>query len=89
MTPGTGDMRIVGGSQVKLESPASNVAMSCAFVNGGQPGGTAFVQYTNGACVVPQGLNGITYVHLANSIPNTGVLTDDITVAGPMVMVVN
>ncbi|RKF83089.1 Protein rds1 [Golovinomyces cichoracearum] len=89
MTPGQNDMKVVGGSEVKLQSTATVPAMSCAFVNGGQTGGTAFSPFTNNACVVPMGLNGVTYVHLASSIPANGVLTDDITVAGPIVMIIN
>ncbi|KAI1007194.1 hypothetical protein K3495_g1025 [Podosphaera aphanis] len=83
------DTKIVGGAKVKLESTAAAKAMSCAFVNGGQTGGTAFTPFADGTCVVPMGLNGITYVHLASAMPATGVLTDDITTAGPMIMMIN
>jgi hypothetical protein len=38
---------------------------------------------------VPQGLAGVTYVNLASAGPLDGVLTDDIIVAGPMVMQVS
>ncbi|KAI6247652.1 hypothetical protein HI914_04443 [Erysiphe necator] len=89
MEPGTENMKIAAGSQVKLQSPAAAGAMSCAFVNGGQMGGTAFAQFQNGACVVPMGLGGITYVHLASTMPTNGMLTDAITLAGPMVMMIN
>jgi hypothetical protein len=76
---------IAAGTSVQVSTTATG-ATSCAFVNGGQPGGAAFVPFTNGACVVPQNLAGITYLHLASSTPEDGTLTDAITVAGPMVM---
>lgn len=76
---------IAAGTSVQVSTTATG-ATSCAFVNGGQPGGAAFVPFTNGACVVPQNLAGITYLHLTSSTPADGTLTDAITVAGPMVM---
>ena len=76
---------IAAGTTVQVSTTATG-ATSCAFVNGGQPGGAAFVPFTNGACVVPQNLAGITYLHLTSSTPSDGTLTDAITVAGPMVM---
>ena len=88
MTPGTASATtngtIAAGTTVQVTTTATG-ATSCAFVNGGQPGGAAFTPFTNGACTVPQGLAGITYLHLANSSPTTG-LTDAITVAGPLVL---
>jgi hypothetical protein len=70
---------------LQLSTPAQG-ATHCAFTNGGVPGGTAFTPFTNGACVVPEILAGITYLNLASAGPATGVLTDAITVAGPMVI---
>ncbi|TQS35557.1 hypothetical protein Golomagni_04022 [Golovinomyces magnicellulatus] len=89
LSPGQNDLKVVGGAQIKLQSTATATAMSCAFVNGGQTGGTAFSPFQDGACVIPMGLNGVTYVHLASAMPATGVLTDNITVAGPIVMIIN
>ncbi|CCU77500.1 unnamed protein product [Blumeria hordei] len=89
MSPTQSMTKLIGGSEVRMESPAAMSATSCAFVNGGQTGGSSFTPFQNGACVVPMGLTGITYVHLASSTPGDGVLTDSITVAGPMVMTVN
>jgi hypothetical protein len=91
MTPGatapasSADGTIAAGTTVQVSTTATG-ATACAFVNGGQPGGAAFVPFTNGACVVPQNLAGITYLHLTSSTPSDGTLTDAITVAGPMVM---
>ncbi|VCU38806.1 Bgt-3216 [Blumeria graminis f. sp. tritici] len=89
MSPTQSMTKLVGGTEVRMESPAAMSATSCAFVNGGQTGGSSFTPFQNGACVVPMGLTGITYVHLASSTPADGMLTDSITVAGPMVMTVN
>lgn len=73
------------GSILQLSTSAQG-AMACAFSNGGQNGGAAFTPFANGACTVPQGLAGDAYLNLASQMPTTGVLTDDITVAGPMVL---
>ncbi|CAL3970001.1 hypothetical protein PZA11_006321 [Diplocarpon coronariae] len=78
---------IAAGAQVQVTSTATG-GTSCAFLNGGLPGGAAFTPFANGACTVPQNLAGVTYLHLANATPADGVLTDAITVAGPMVMTV-
>lgn len=79
---------ITAGTSLAVSSPATG-ATSCAFVNGGQTGGAAFVPYTNGACVTPQNLAGITYLHLTSSTPADSTLTDAITVAGPMVLAIS
>jgi hypothetical protein len=76
---------VVAGSNLQISTTATG-ATFCAFTNGGQPGGAAFTAFANGACVVPQNLAGLTYVNLASAGPLTGVLTDAITVAGPMVV---
>lgn len=76
---------IAAGTSIQVSTIATG-ATSCAFVNGGQPGGAAFTPFTNGACVVPQNLAGIAYLHLASSTPADGTLTDAITVAGPLVV---
>jgi hypothetical protein len=80
------------GEQIHLQSDAAAKATFCAFTTGGIPGGTAFTAFSNGACTVPQNLAGIVYVNLANLAsagPLTGKLTDDIIVAGPMIMQVS
>ncbi|EGO60883.1 hypothetical protein NEUTE1DRAFT_76452 [Neurospora tetrasperma FGSC 2508] len=91
---GDGKTVAAAGSQVKLQSSdasATGSAKFCAFTTGGIPGGTAFTAFdaATGACVVPQGLKGVVYVNLASAGPLTGKLTDDIIVAGPIVMQVS
>jgi hypothetical protein len=89
LTPGAASVgsngTIAAGTQVQVTSSATG-ATSCAFVNGGQPGGAAFTPFTNGACTVPPNLAGIAYLHLTSSTPADGTLTDAITVAGPLVL---
>ncbi len=85
----TGASTTVAAGQTVAVTTTATGATSCAFVNGGQPGGAAFTPFANGGCVVPEGLTGITYLHLASSTPADGTLTDAITVAGPLVMAVN
>ncbi|RDW87287.1 hypothetical protein BP5796_02981 [Coleophoma crateriformis] len=80
-----GTAAIQAGQTLKVTTTATG-ATSCAFTNGGLPGGTAFTPFANGECTVPQGLAGVTYMLLANQSPASGVLTDAITVAGPMVL---
>lgn len=86
--PAAGTPVAAAGSTIQVTSTATG-ATQCAFQNGGLPGGTAFTPFTNGACTVPQGLAGLTYVNLANAADPKGVLTDAITVAGPMLMQVS
>lgn len=85
----TGDAKAaaVAGATVQLSTSATGGTF-CAFTNGGLPGGTAFTPFANGACTTPQGLAGETYVHVTNAGPATGVLTDAIVVAGPLVLTV-
>ena len=61
-------------------------ATNCAFSNGGAPGGTIYVAFENGGCAVPQGVSGITYMHLTSSVPQGNILTDNIVVAGVQVL---
>jgi hypothetical protein len=89
MAAGQDAAALQAGATIQLQSDASAQATSCAFTTGGIPGGTAFTPFTNGACTIPQGLSGVTYVNLASAAPLTGVLTDDIILAGPMVMQVS
>lgn len=85
MAAGASSSAVVAGSTLQISTTATGGTF-CAFTNGGQPGGAAFTPFANGACVVPQNLAGLTYVNLASAGPLTGVLTDAITVAGPMVV---
>ncbi|KAK0383583.1 hypothetical protein NLU13_9494 [Sarocladium strictum] len=79
------------GTSVRFTSSAASGATHCAFTAGGlAPGGTKFTPFTEAqGCDVPEGVNGVTYVSLTNAGPLTGALTDDITVAGPMAMVLS
>jgi hypothetical protein len=88
MTSPTDPKQIKADATVRLTTSAQG-ATHCAWTNGGVPGGTAFTPFTNGACVVPEILNGDTYLNLASAGPLTGVLTDDITVAGPLVVIIS
>jgi hypothetical protein len=90
MAAGQSAQAVAAGATVQLQSDAAAGATQCAFTTGGLPGGTAFTEFRpETGCVVPQGLAGVTYVNLANAGPLTGVLTDDLIVAGPMVMQVS
>ncbi|KAK8065340.1 Protein rds1 [Apiospora hydei] len=80
---------IAAGTQVKLESEASASAKFCGFTNANAPGGTAFVEFKDGNCATPSNLAGITYLTLTSDNPATGVLSDAITLAGPMVLMVS
>ena len=74
---------------LKFQSEAAAGAKFCGFTNAGQIGGTAFTPFADGTCETPANLAGIAYVTLTSSAPATGVLSDDITVAGPMVLQVS
>jgi hypothetical protein len=87
-SPASGSSKIAAGSTIQLQTTATGGTF-CSFTNAGQPGGSAFEPFANGACTVPQNLAGLVYVHITNAAPLTGALTDDITLAGPMVMVVS
>ncbi|AEO56470.1 Ferritin/ribonucleotide reductase-like-protein [Thermothelomyces thermophilus ATCC 42464] len=90
MPEGASPKAVAAGATVQLRSDAAASATHCAFTTGGIPGGTTFTPFDQAAgCVVPEGLAGITYVNLASAAPLNGVLTDDIIVAGPMVMQVS
>ncbi|KAM0546709.1 hypothetical protein ACHAPJ_010746 [Fusarium lateritium] len=79
------------GAPVKLASEAAAGATFCGFTSGGiGTGGTKFTKFTEGeGCEVPKGAQGIVYVSLTNDGPLEGVLTDEITVAGPMVLTIS
>ncbi|KJR89082.1 rds1p-like stress response protein [Sporothrix schenckii 1099-18] len=77
------------GQTIQLQSNASSTAQFCSFTNGNIAGGTAFSAFSpETGCTIPgQGeLAGIAYVNLVTQAPLTGVITDDIIVAGPMVL---
>ncbi|KAK8058317.1 Twin-arginine translocation pathway signal [Apiospora phragmitis] len=80
---------IAAGTQVKLESQAAAAAKFCGFTNANAPGGTAFVEFKDGNCATPANLAGVTYVTLTSDNPASGVLSDAITLAGPMVLMVS
>jgi len=83
-TTPTADIKVNTVLQVSISASG---ATFCAFTNGGLPGGTAFVAMESSGCLIPGDiLAGDVYVNLASSAPETGILTDDITVAGPMVI---
>ena len=90
MATGANAQAVAAGSTLQLQSSAASSAQFCAFTTGGLPGGTAFTAFSQGSgCLVPQDLAGVVYVNLANAAPNSGKITDDIIVAGPMVMQVS
>lgn len=78
---------LAAGTKIQVKSDAASNASFCGFTNSAAPGGTAFTPFdaANG-CALPPNLAGIVYVTLTSNAPATGVITDDITVAGPMVM---
>lgn len=80
------------GSLVKLqaEQAGGSAAKMCAFTTtpDQSAGGALFVPFSEqDGCAVPEGVAGITYVFLTSSAPADSAITDDITVAGPMAMV--
>ncbi|KAK3378549.1 ferritin-like domain-containing protein [Podospora didyma] len=90
MAPGQAATAVQAGATIQLQSDQAATATFCAFTTGGLPGGTAFSPFAAATgCVVPQNLAGIVYVNLASAGPLTGKLTDDIILAGPMVMQVS
>ncbi|CAJ2508160.1 Uu.00g093460.m01.CDS01 [Anthostomella pinea] len=88
--PVAGVQTLAEGTMVQLQSDASAGATFCGFTNSAAPGGTAFSPFSAATgCAVPPNLAGTVYVTLASGAPASGVLTDDITVAGPMVMILS
>ncbi|KAI1079333.1 rds1p-like stress response protein [Whalleya microplaca] len=82
-----GVMALAQGTMLKLESDASTGATFCGFTNSAAPGGTAFSPFDAATgCALPPNLAGTVYVTLTSAAPTDGVLTDEITMAGPMVM---
>jgi hypothetical protein len=75
------------GQTIQLESEAAAGAQFCSFTNGNAAGGTLFSPFVQGqGCQIPSSseLVGPTYINLVTQAPLTGVITDDIIVAGPM-----
>ncbi|KAK4193015.1 protein rds1 [Podospora australis] len=90
MAAGQNAAAVTAGSTIQLQSDVSGTATHCAFTTGGLPGGTSFTVFDAATgCAVPQGLSGVTYVSLASGGPLDGKLTDELTVAGPMVMIIS
>ncbi|KAI5461379.1 ferritin-like domain-containing protein [Mariannaea sp. PMI_226] len=79
------------GAPLKLAAKGVSGATHCGFTAGGiLPGGTKFAPFTEAdGCQVPEGVSGVTYVTLTNKAPLEGLLTDDITVAGPMAVTIS
>ncbi|RYP43268.1 hypothetical protein DL770_011748 [Monosporascus sp. CRB-9-2] len=78
---------LASGTPLKFQSEATSGAKFCGFTNSAAPGGTAFVPFTEAeGCALPQNLAGIVYVSLTSEAASDGVITDDITLAGPMVL---
>jgi len=79
----------VPGATLSLQSEATSGATHCSFTNGNIPGGSRFAPFDAATgCAIPEGgdLQGIVYVNLVNQAPLSGVLTDEIILAGPMVL---
>ncbi|KAJ1329075.1 ferritin-like domain-containing protein [Microdochium nivale] len=75
------------GSMLNFQSDAAPTATFCGFTNSAAAGGTAFTAFTAATgCALPPNLAGLVYVTLTNAAPRTGVITDDITLAGPTVL---
>ena len=74
------------GTAVKFEgSEQTAQAQFCGFTNSGAPGGTFFVPFTEAeGCALPDNLSGLVYVTLTSAQGEKGVITDDITLAGPL-----
>lgn len=85
--PAAGVMALAQGTMLSFESEAASGAAFCGFTNSAAPGGTAFSPFDPAqGCALAPNLAGTVYVTLTSAAPTDGVLTDDITVAGPMVM---
>ncbi|ROT43071.1 twin-arginine translocation pathway signal [Sodiomyces alkalinus F11] len=89
--PAANPAAVAIGSVVRLQSEAAPQAVACGFTTGGLPGGTTFSPFdaATGGCEVPQHISGVVYVSLTSEAPLNGVLTDEITLAGPMVLTIS
>ncbi|KAF2804796.1 uncharacterized protein BDZ99DRAFT_511399 [Mytilinidion resinicola] len=70
---------VAGQSLVLADASQPAGATNCAFIG---PTGTQFSDLTNGACVVPQGLGGETYM----MVTNAQSIADEAVLAGPSVI---
>ncbi|QPG96802.1 hypothetical protein C2857_005295 [Epichloe festucae Fl1] len=83
---------LAAGSMLRLKAAAppdaGGAATHCAFTSGGVvPGGTAFTRFSETeGCQIPQGVAGVTYLSLSRAAPVDGVLRDEDTVAGTMIL---
>lgn len=78
---------LAAGTVMKFESEATAEATFCGFTNAAIPGGTAFAPFTEAeGCELPENLAGVVYVTLTSDQALDGVITDDITLAGPTVL---
>ncbi|KAI5867190.1 ferritin-like domain-containing protein [Durotheca rogersii] len=86
--PAAGVSALAAGTVLQFQSDAAAGATHCGFTNSAATGGTAFAPFdaAAGTCALPHNLAGTVYVTLTSAAPITGVLTDDITVAGPTVL---
>lgn len=75
------------GSSLKMVLPTGQMGISCVFVTGDM--GMAFVPLENGACKVPEGLGGETYLLVTREAEGVKVLADEMIVAGPAVLVLS
>ncbi|KKA29592.1 hypothetical protein TD95_003464 [Thielaviopsis punctulata] len=79
------------GTTIVITAGSMTGATHCAFISGGVPGGSVFAVFDAGAtsCVVPENLAGVTYVALVSEAPVTGIVTEEIVVAGPSFILVD
>ncbi|KAI8964899.1 ferritin-like domain-containing protein [Daldinia sp. FL1419] len=85
--PVAGVMALAEGTMLNFQSDAASDAKFCGFTNSAAPGGTAFTAFDAAqGCALPPNLAGTVYVTLTNAAAPDGVITDDITIAGPLVM---
>jgi hypothetical protein len=79
---------LTAGTILNFQTDAgAEQALFCGFTNSANPGGTAFTAYTvESGCELPPNMAGVVYVTLTTASATDGVLTDDVTLAGPLVM---
>ncbi|KAF8536456.1 ferritin-like domain-containing protein [Trichophaea hybrida] len=75
------------GSSLKMVMPNAKDGLSCSFTTG--DGGLQFSPFSNGACVVPDGIGGETFLTVTTEKEGAGTLADDKIVAGPAVLVLS
>ena len=68
------------GSSLKMIVPDAQPGLSCSFTTG--DGGLQFSAFENGACVVPDGIGGETFLTVTTEKEGAGTLADDKIVAG-------